>query len=69
MSDKPHHINKDRKDYVNNDKLCRRDFLFQDMDHYQHVDMGSKCMCCDICANICKCGSCCDNRKPFVFMS
>ena len=42
--------------------------LFQDMDEYHHVDMGSKCLCCDICMRSCKYGSCAENYKSFVFM-
>ena len=55
------------KEYLEN--KCRRDFLFKDMDEYHHIDMGSKCMCCDVCLQSCMCGSCTDNDKSFVFLS
>lgn len=55
------------KEYLEN--KCRQDFLFKDMDEYHHIDMGSKCMCCDVCLQSCMCGSCTDNDKSFVFLS
>ena len=63
-----HHIDDSIKEYQANTDRCRRDFLFQDMDEYYHLDMGSKCLCCDICAQSCKCGHCTENHKSFVFM-
>lgn len=53
--------------WANNDQ-CWRDVLFCDMDEYHHVDKGSKCLCCDICAQSCKCGSCSENHKSFMFL-
>ena len=40
-------------DYFDNETNCRRDKLFEKMESYEHVDMGSKCLCCDICAKSC----------------
>ena len=62
------HVEDSIKEYQANNDQCRRDFLFQDIDEYHHVDMGSKCLCCDICMRSCKCGSCAENYKSFVFM-
>ncbi len=62
---KQHH--KSMKDYVINTDQCRRDLLFHDMDGYHHTDFGSKCTCCDICAQSCLCGSCRLNHQSFVF--
>ncbi len=55
-------------DYVENDTICRRDFLFRDMESYQHLDLGSKCMCCDVCARKCECGSCVDKGNLFIYL-
>ena len=44
--------------YQKNTSMCRRDLLFRDTDHYEHMDMGKKCLCCDICAVTCDCGVC-----------
>ena len=44
--------------YQKNVSQCRRDLLFCDTDNYHHLDMGTKCLCCDICAVNCDCGSC-----------
>lgn len=52
--------------YVDNQTDCRRDSLFKDMEAYEHVDLGSKCVCCDICARDCKCGNCCGKLEQFV---
>ena len=59
-----HHIGrrlemeKEIKLYVQNISTCRRDFLFQDFDNYEHVDFGTKCSCCDICTLECDCEKC-----------
>lgn len=63
------HADDSMKEYLENNDKCRRDFLFKDMDEYHHLDMGSKCMCCDVCLQSCMCGSCTDNDKSFVFLS
>ena len=54
------------KDYYSNTSTCRRDQLFSDMDDYKHIDMGSKCLCCDICFKSCMCGNCSENVSSFV---
>ena len=63
-----HQVDENIKEYQANSDQCRRDFLFQDMDEYCHVDIGSRCLCCDICMRSCKCGSCVENHKSFVFI-
>ena len=34
----------------------RREKLFQNMESYQHLDMDSKCLCCDVFAEDSDCG-------------
>ena len=51
-------INSDMAEYISNNSTCRRDLLFQKFDKYIHVDMGTKCSCCDVCANSCTCPAC-----------
>lgn len=53
-----HLCDKEMLRYLKNVTKCHRDLLFQDTDNYHHIDMGKKCMCCDICALDCDCGSC-----------
>lgn len=53
--------------YQSNQIACRRDILFSDMDNYSHEDCGM-CLCCDICAKSCKCGSCVDKLTSFIFL-
>ena len=53
-----HVCEKSIKDYAANTSVCRRDALFLSMDNYTHEHLGSKCMCCDICAQSCKCECC-----------
>ena len=53
---------KSMKNYLDNNIVCRKDILFEDIDNYRHLDLGSLCLCCDICASDCKCGSC-DSKK------
>lgn len=55
-------------EYQSNNIVCRRDFLFRDISCYQHVDLGVKCLCCDICAVTCDCGKCLDNYISFEFI-
>ena len=38
--------------------VCRRDFLFWDINNYQYIDFGVRCLCCDICAITCDCDKC-----------
>ena len=54
--------------YMDNSTECRRDCLFKDMEAYEHVDLGSKCVCCDIkfCAKSCECGSCNVQLEQFI---
>ena len=63
-----HQLDKSITLYQNNSSVCRRDQLFEDMDNYQHLDLGSLCLCCDICATTCKCGSCMHNYSLFTFL-
>ena len=53
--------------YQKNDFITRHDLLLQNMDNYKHVDMESKCMCCDICLKTCACGLCNENNSFFSF--
>ena len=55
-------------EYQNNKTICRRDFLFHDVNYYEHVDLGVKCLCCDICAVNCNCGKCVENHSFFEFI-
>lgn len=64
-----HPVDEDIKQYMANATECRRDTLFQDMDTYFHCDMGSKCMCCDVCAKNCSCGKCESNLQHFVLFN
>ena len=63
-----HPVDEDIKLYVDNTSQCRRDILFNDMDSYCHVDMGSKCLCCDICMKTCSCGSCDTKLQQFQML-
>ena len=54
--------------YQKNNSLCRRDLLFQDTDNYSHLDMGTKCLCCDVCAKSCNCGQCQYYQQSFIFL-
>ena len=56
------------KNYQENETACRRDALFEDTDNYKHLDLGTKCLCCDVCAIKCKCGSCNVNSKSLNFI-
>ena len=53
--------------YQENMTLCRRDTLFADTDNYKHLDLGTLCICCDVCAVNCKCGSCDSRRRSLNF--
>ncbi len=64
-----HPVDMDIKEYASNSSMCRRDFLFTDMDSYVHNDMGSKCVCCDICAKECSCGNWIQNEAFFQFLT
>ena len=55
-------------DYMENDTVCYRDFLFGDMDNYKHHDLGVPCLCCDICARSCSFCLCCENHSEFTFI-
>ena len=59
---------KNLKEYCTNRDKCRKDILFSDMDEYSHVDMGFGCTCCDVCFDLCTCGSCCENTRDFLFL-
>lgn len=64
-----HPVDKDIKEYVANKTQCRRDVLFKDMDSYCHEDLGSKCFCCDICAESCSCGTCDKKLQQFILFN
>ena len=63
-----HHCERNIKDYVENNSQCRRDNLFQFMESYEHQQVLTQCLCCDICASVCACGSCSENVSSFVFI-
>ncbi len=54
--------------YEDNSIKYRRDVLFYDMDNYSHIDLGSLCLCCDICSKKCECGSCSTKQSEFVIL-
>ena len=56
------------KEYGANESVCRRDLLFADMDEYHHIDMGTPCLCCDVCMKSCTCGLCIEKHRLFVFL-
>ena len=49
-------------------KQCRRDKLIENMESYEHVGMGSKCLCCDICPKLCDCGMCDMKCSSFIYL-
>ena len=55
-------IDENMKKYGENELVCRRDVLFGDMDEYHHIDMGTPCLCCDVCMKSCTCGLCTEKR-------
>ena len=61
-----HLCEKSIKEYAANTTVCRRDVLFQSMENYTHEHLGSNCMCCDICAQSCKCECCPEKFTSFV---
>ena len=54
------------KRYLTNTTTCRLDVLFEDIDDYKHLDLGTYC---DVCVSKCKCGSCGSRRAPLQFFS
>ena len=56
------------KDYKSNVTQCRRDLLFEDTDNYEHLDLGKKCLCCDVCMRLCDCGVCESEHSSFLFL-
>ena len=63
-----HNVDKTMKDYCLNSDKCSRDKLFGEMDEYSHLDLGPKCLCCDVCSQSCQCGACAENHTNFIFM-
>ena len=57
---------KELKDYSLNTDFCRKFNLFSDSPSCQLQSQG--CMCCDVCARICKCGQC-DSKLNSFFIS
>lgn len=51
-------LDKDMKEYVMNETICRRDILFRNFDGYEHPVELNNCLCCDICSKSCKCSNC-----------
>lgn len=63
-----HYTDNNMKDYIKNDKVCRRKVLFSDTDDYVHKQKEPKCLCCDICKRSCECQKCQDNLSSFVLL-
>ena len=63
-----HQAEKSMRGYQVNYDICRRDYLFNDMDNYIHDNSVTGCVCCDICSKTCVCGSCALKRSSFVFI-
>ena len=62
------YVDKSTKEYIMNKSVCHRGFLFRDIDEYHHLDLGTNCVCCDICSAKCDCGSCSINHQPFLLL-
>ncbi len=62
------YIEDSMRKYNDNSVNCRRDYLFQDTDRYEHQDLGVKCLCCDVCARSCRCGTCQERLAHFMFL-
>jgi len=48
------YCDKDILGYIKNTTHCQQDMLFKDTDSYVHMDMGKKCLCCDVCKLQCE---------------
>lgn len=55
------------REYTENTSVCRRDFLFKDFDNYEHLDLGTKCSCCDICTVTCNCEKMCMLKITYYY--
>ena len=55
-------------EYMENNTVCRRDALFGGMESYEHLDMGTKCLCCDVCKEQCECGNCVSQCSSFIYL-
>lgn len=64
----PRPLTRHMKDYLHNQEVCRRDFLFRNFDRYSHVSLGVKCLCCDVCLKTCTCKKCHSNHHQFMFL-
>ena len=62
------YADKEILEYQKNKTICRRDFLFRDIDGYKHNDLGVKSLCCDICAENCDCKQSKQNHVNFQFI-
>ena len=58
--------NKEMLEYIGNNVECRREFLFKNMEGYEHSNLSSMCVCCDICTKKCKCGMCSSKLEQFI---
>ena len=56
--------NSGMREYVSNTTCYRRDVLFQDIDGYEHLDLGTRCLCCDI-SQTCDCNLCSEHQSIF----
>ncbi len=57
------------RDYQANYDICRRDYLFNDVDNYVHENSVVGCMCCDICFQACECGTCHKTIKFYFYLT
>ena len=64
-----HSVDEDIRQYVANKTEWRWDVLFKETDSYSHIDMGTKCLCCDICAKLCPFGTCSDKLQHFILFN
>ena len=52
-----HHAELAMKQYISNQDVCRRHFLFNCYEGYTY-NAETPCVCCDVCAKLCTCALC-----------
>ena len=63
-----HQAEKSMRGYQVNYDICRRDYLFNDMDNYIHDNSVTGCVCYEKCSKTCVCGSCALKWSSFDFI-
>ena len=48
-----HHCERNIKDYVENNSQCIRDYLYQFIGSYEHEQVLTQCLFCDMCFSVC----------------